>query len=118
MLDGVDPHAVLVFGTGVAIVLIVTLGSIIKMWIKRDSGKNITENHEFLAALREFKENMEQRVSNLEAIVTSESPKTSVKRKHPQQKTVQKSLLDIEIDDEPVVTESRQETKLKNILNQ
>ncbi|TVQ03983.1 MAG: hypothetical protein EA359_07970 [Balneolaceae bacterium] len=118
MLTGVDPHALLVFGSGVAIVLIVTIGTIIKAWIKKDSGSNITENREFLAALREFKENMERRVSNLEAIVGDQRQSAGVKSKQEQQKPAQKSLLDIEIDTEPGESGSGQKAKLKNMLNQ
>lgn len=118
MLEGADPHAIVVFGSGIAIVLIVTIGTIIKAWIKKGSGGDITENREFLSALREFKENMERRVANLEAIVTNERQSSSVKSKQPQQKKPQKSLLDIEIDEETGKTESGQQAKLKNMLNQ
>jgi hypothetical protein len=118
MLTGADPDAIIVFGSVIAIILIVTLGTIIKTWIKKDSGSNITENREFLAALREFKENMERRVSNLEAIVADQRQSASVKSKKEQQKSAQKSLLDIEIDTEPGESGSGQKAKLKNMLNQ
>jgi hypothetical protein len=118
MLTGADPNAIIVFGSVVAIILIITLGTIIKTWLKKDSGGQITENREFLAALREFKENMERRVSNLEAIVTDENKVSSSKRKQHEKKLPQRNLLDIEIDSEAPEADPVQKTKLKNMLNQ
>lgn len=118
MLEGADPHAIVVFGSAVAIVLIVTIGTIIKAWIKKDSGSNIAENREFLAALREFKENMERRVASLEAIVTDEKHISPPKREKSATKTVRKSFPDIEMENDPLDAEPVQKAKLKNMLNQ
>lgn len=65
------------FGSIVAILFIAMVGSIIKTWVKKDSGKNLSKNEEFLVALREFKENMEGRMSALETIVSDEDSESS-----------------------------------------
>ena len=73
----------IVFGSIVSIVFLSIIGSIIKAWVKKGSSKNLSENQEFLSALREFKEKTDRRLSNLEAIVTDEkpSPKTKSEKK-------------------------------------
>ncbi len=109
----------IVFGSVVSIVFMGILGSIIKAAIKRKSGSNITENKEFLAALREFKENTDRRLQNLEAFVSGDEPapaKTGKKKKIPQER---KSSIEIEIENETTKEdESGQSGKLKNMLNQ
>src|SRR5690625_1184419 len=63
----------IVFGSVFGIVFLGILSNIIKAWIKRDSPARLSENKEFLAALREFKENTDRRISNLEAIIDRKS---------------------------------------------
>lgn len=107
----------IVFGTVLSIVFLGIIGSIIKAWIKRGSGKNITENQEFLAALREFKEKTDRRLQNLEAIVTDDDPKkVPAAQKNPETKR-RKSSLEIEIDDETENEPAKDGSKLKNMLN-
>jgi hypothetical protein len=109
----------IVFGSIVAIVFMGIIGSIIKAAIKRKSSGNITENREFLAALREFKENTDRRLQNLEAIVSGDEPvpgKSSQKKKIPSER---KSSIEIEIENESAKEEKTgQSGKLKNMLNQ
>jgi len=121
-----DPQEIaivaIVFGSIVSIVFLGVVGGLIKTWIKNKSGKNLSENEEFLSALREFKEKTERRLSNLETIVTEEReldfiPKESEKRNIEKEK--QNSHLEIELDEE---SGSEKEAgsgsgKLKNMLN-
>ncbi len=112
----------IVFGSIVTIVFLGIVGSIIKAWVKRGSGKNITENQEFLAALREFKEKTDRRLANLEAIVTDEKPvstksgRTAAKKETP--RLEQKSSIEIEIENEAEEETVKQGSKLRNMLNQ
>src|SRR5690625_6456862 len=69
----------IVFGSVFGIVFLGILSNIIKAWIKRDSPARLSENKEFLAALREFKENTDRRISNLEAIIADEEWRTDRK---------------------------------------
>lgn len=122
-----DPQEIavvaIVFGSIVSIVFLTIVGGIIKTWVKNKSGGNLSENKQFLSALREFKEKTDRRLSNLEAIVTEEResdfiPESEAKRVSEKEK--QNDILDIEIDDE---AESEKEAsarsgKLKNMLNQ
>lgn len=122
-----DPQEIavvaIVFGSIVSIVFLAIVGGIIKTWVKNKSGGNLSENKQFLSALREFKEKTDLRLSNLEAIVTEEResdfiPESEAKRVSEKEK--QNDILDIEIDDE---AESEKEAsarsgKLKNMLNQ
>jgi hypothetical protein len=72
----------IVFGSVLAIVFMGIVGSIIKAAIKRKSGSSLSENKEFLAALREFKEKTDRRLSNLEAIAAGdESPSLQASKK-------------------------------------
>ncbi len=110
----------IIFGSVVSIVFFGVVGSIIKTAIKRKSSTNLSENKEFLAALREFKENTERRLQNLEAIVSGDEPassKSEIKSKTPSER---KSPIEIEIEDESKKKdETRTESgKLKNMLNQ
>lgn len=104
------------FGSIVAVIFIIVVGSIIKAWLKKGSTKNLSENQEFLNALREFKENMERRMSNLEEIVSNESP-TSATLKSDKEKNSQ-SAIEMELDESGRETKSRENTKLRNMLNQ
>lgn len=114
----------IVFGSVVSIVFLGVLGSIINSWVKRGSGKNITENKEFLSALREFKEKTDRRLSNLEAIIADDEPvKTKIESgsvKKDSKKKEQKSAIQIEIENEAESTDddSVKSSKLKNMLNQ
>lgn len=105
------------FGSIVSIVFIIMIGSIIKTWMKKGSSKNISENQEFLQALREFKENMDRRVSDLEEIVSAERSSAeplNTGRKKPQ------SAIELELEDNSHSEKiSREEkAKLLNMLNQ
>lgn len=109
----------IVFGSIVSIVFLGIIGSIIKAWVKKGSAKNLSENQEFLSALREFKEKTDRRLSNLEAIVTDEKPskvKTSGKKELPEKE--QKSAIEIEIENEEKKESQKQSGKLRNMLNQ
>lgn len=109
----------IVFGSIVSIVFLGIIGSIIKAWVKKGSSKNISENQEFLSALREFKEKTDQRLSNLEAIVTDEQPqaKASSPSKELSEKE-QKSAIEIEIENDDKRENSKESGKLRNMLNQ
>lgn len=114
-----DLNLVVIFGSIVLITFISVTGSIIHSWIKKGSSKNLSENKEFLNALREFKENMERRVANLEAIVADEkSPQPPVKSGK-EKKSVQNAI-ELELDDEKSREEESGEPspKLRNMLNQ
>ena len=109
----------IVFGSIVSIVFLGIIGSIIKAWVKKGSSKNLSENQEFLSALREFKEKTDQRLSNLEAIVTDEKPKSktsSSKKELPESE--KKSAIEIEIENDDKKEGSKQSGKLRNMLNQ
>lgn len=109
----------IVFGSIVSIVFLVVIGSIIKTWVKRKSGGNLSENPEFLAALREFKEKTDRRLSNLETIVADEHPKqVSSGSKDTQKKRGRDSSIEIEIDEEQDNEGSGEKSNLKNMLNQ
>ena len=106
----------IVFGSILAVVFMGILGSVIKAAIKRKSG-DITQNKEFLAALREFKEKTDRRLSNLEAVVTDENkPKSSAKQGSLKKEDSSKSI-EIELQDEDS-SEKESSGKLRNMLNQ
>lgn len=109
----------IVFGSIVSIVFLGIIGSIIKAWVKKGSSKSLSENQEFLAALRDFKEKTDKRLSNLEAIVTDEKPASNVKSEQKQlPKKEKKSAIEIEIDNEEKKESSKESGKLRNMLNQ
>lgn len=114
----------IVFGSVVAIVFLGVVGSIINSWVKKGSGKNIAENKEFLAALREFKEKTDRRLSNLETIVADDKPDKTVSTnkyvKKGAETKEQKSAIQIEIENETDSSneDSVQSSNLKNMLNQ
>ncbi|MCC5940854.1 MAG: hypothetical protein JJU37_04875 [Balneolaceae bacterium] len=107
----------IVFGSVLSIVFLGIVGSIIKAWIKRGSGGNLSENKEFLAALREFKEKTEKRLENLETIVTDDSPRKNATSQKKQETKRAKSSLEIEMDDEPENNSPNEGSRLKNMLN-
>ena len=101
-----------------AIVLITTVGGIIKAAIKRKSG-NLSENKEFLAALREFKEKTDRRLANLEAIVTGDESVPGTSTKEEMEKTGSKNAIEIEIEEsQNEQKKSKESGKLRNMLNQ
>lgn len=122
-----DPQAIavlsIIFGSVVSIVFIAVVGGIIKTWVKNKSGTNLSENEEFLSALREFKEKTDRRLSNLETIVTDEREPDFLSERSEEKKLnteKQNDHLEIELEDEP---ENDKESgsgsgKLKNMLNQ
>lgn len=106
----------IIFGSAIVITFLGVVGSIIKTAINRKSG-NLSENKEFLMALREFKEKTDRRLSNLEAIVTEENPVSEKKSVKSVKKKEPKNSIEIEIEDRKE-SEGRQSGKLKNMLNQ
>lgn len=102
------------------IVAITTTGGIIKAKIKQKSGGNLSENREFLEALREFKETMERRVANLEAIAAGDELSAREPVKRAGQKTGNNSIIDLEVDESQIDkgSEKADNSKLKNMLNQ
>lgn len=109
----------IVFGSVVTIVFLGIIGSIIKAWVKKGSSKNLSENQEFLSALREFKEKTDRRLSNLEAIVTDEKPASKEKTKQKElPEKEEKSAIEIEIENEEKKESAKDSGKLRNMLNQ
>lgn len=109
----------IVFGSIVSIVFLGIIGSIIKAWVKKGSAKSLSENQEFLSALREFKEKTDRRLSNLEAIVTDEEPASKVKsEKEKLPEKEEKSAIEIEIENDEKKESSKESGKLRNMLNQ
>lgn len=100
------------------IVAIATAGDLIKTKMKQNTGNDLSTNREFLAALKEFKENMERRVSNLEAIAAGDELSGSKSKTKNSDRREFTKTADIELDTEPETGESDQQTKLKNMLNQ
>lgn len=108
----------IIFGSAIVITFLGVVGSIIKTAINRKSG-NLSENKEFLMALREFKEKTDRRLSNLETIVTDEKPVSEKKSIKSGKKQEPKNSIEIEIEDrEKSGSERQQSGKLKNMLNQ
>lgn len=107
----------IVFGSIITIVFLGILGSVLKAWAKRGS-QDITKNQEFLAALREFKEKTDRRLSNIEAIIADEKPAPAQKKKEPAKIENQKSAIEIELEDEQTAEEPNKSSKLRNMLNQ
>lgn len=107
------------FGSIVSVIFILTVGSIIKAWVKKGSSENLSENREFLDALREFKENIDRRVTNLEKIVSADkNPSGSLKNSRSEQKNSQ-SAIELEMDVENTRKEKTEETeKLRNMLSE
>lgn len=103
-----------------AIVALSVVGNIIKASIERKGNSNISDNREFLAALRDFKEDMDRRVTNLERIAASEksTPVHSGTTKENKRSTSQRSI-ELEMNDEASrEEENNRSSSLKNMLNQ
>lgn len=99
------------------IVTVSVIGNIITTSMKRKDGKNLSENKEFLNALRDFKESIDQRVSNLERIAASEKSPITPERKNKERQ--KQSAIELELDEEPnPEEETHQTSKLRNMLNQ
>ena len=97
------------------IVAISVVGNIITTSMKKKEGADLSENKEFINALREFKESMDHRVSRLERMVADEksSPSDGVNKRIKKQNTIE-----LELDDEsPQEDNVNQSSKLKNMLN-
>lgn len=102
------------------IVIVSSVTKIITTALVKKEGKSLSENKEFLNALRDFKETMERRVANLEEIADAESPepasiKASGKRRDKTQRTIEIEFEDGEQSKEEKPDES---SKLRNMLNQ
>lgn len=112
----------IVFGSIVTIVFLGIVGSIIKTWVKRGSEKDITENREFLSALREFKEKTDRRLRHLEAIAAGEKREKTKSMpsalKEDSSHSKQKRSIQIEIDDDAEKEGGKEGSKLRNMLNQ
>lgn len=107
----------IVFGSAVAIVFMGILGSIIKTAIKKKSGGNLSENKEFLEALRDFKEKTDQRLKNLESIAADDfQPGTNAKTDL--SNSSQKSTIDIELETHSSKDHKKESGNLRNMLNQ
>lgn len=101
------------------IVAVSVIGNIITTSMKRKDGKSLSENQEFINALREFKENIEQRVSDLEEMVVNESKKRPATLKSGPEKERGNGAIQLEFDDEePQEKKTSGSSKLPNMLNQ
>lgn len=110
------PIVIMICVTVIAIILSVTKIITTSMKEKNRSG-DLTANKEFLNALREFKEDMDRRVSNLEKIAVGEN--TSTKKGAESQGKQEQSAIELELDNNrPTEEETNQSSKLKNMLNQ
>ena len=96
------------------IVAISVTGSIIKTSIEKKNS-SLPDNQEFLEALRDFKETMDRRVSNLEKIAAAEnSEQSSLKNRE----TQKQNSIELELDDNrSMEKDSNRSSKLKNMLN-
>lgn len=108
----------IVFGSVFGIVFLALLSNIIKAWIKRKSPARLSENKEFLAALREFKENTDRRISNLEAIIADEERRTARQQEEINRSNESQISLDIELDNLTEEEKSAEKRNLRNMLNQ
>lgn len=97
------------------IVAISVIGNIITTSMKKKEGQPLAENKEFINALREFKEDIDMRVRNLEVIASAEKPSTQkLKEREPKKQ----STISLELEDyRETEKESEQSSKLKNMLN-
>lgn len=122
LLEALEPWMIpiVVMVSLTAMMLIGTIGGIIKTSIKRKSEGNLSENREFLEALREFKENIDRRVTNLEVIIagdeTLENPSAAKQEK---KKRDRENAIEIELDSHTEKKDSSKDSgKLRNMLNQ
>lgn len=101
------------------IVAVSVIGNIITTSMKRKDGKDLSENKEFINALREFKENIDQRVANLEDVVHAERKRNTSLKANEGKKTNMQSAIELELDDEKTQEQDANESsKLRNMLNQ
>ncbi|MDZ7717471.1 MAG: hypothetical protein U5K72_01475 [Balneolaceae bacterium] len=98
------------------IVIVSSVTTIITTSIKeKNRSGELTENKEFLNALREFKENMDSRVQNLEKIAAAENPAADRSKNRVTQK---QSSIEFDLDDNRTEKEAlNPPSKLKNMLN-
>lgn len=108
----------IVFGSVFGIVFLGILSNIIKTWIKRSSPEKLSENKEFLAALREFKENTDRRISNLEAIIADEEWRTTGRQGKMNSSEERSVSLDIELENLSEEEKPAEKRNLRNMLNQ
>lgn len=108
----------IVFGSLVGLVSLILISNIIKTWIKRGTPGNLSENKEFLSALREFKKNTEHRLSNLETIIAEEERHTSQSPDAFTQSGNHKETLDIELESLSEEEKAPDKGNLRNMLNQ
>ncbi|MFU8813015.1 MAG: hypothetical protein ACNA78_08605 [Balneolaceae bacterium] len=106
-----------VFGFVFAAIFTITSAIVINSWIKRKhKNTDLSQNREFLEALREFKEKTDRRISALESIVADEHPKAPQKK---ELKSKQTSSIDIELEQEEKPSEGGTPgSNLRNMLNQ
>jgi len=109
------PIFIMVFVTLIVIVSSVTKIITTSMKEKNSSG-NLSENKEFLNALREFKETMERRVSNLEKLAASGELKP--RTKNSTTKRNNQSSIELELNENSEAEKSKEPSRLKNMLNQ
>ncbi|WP_234567639.1 hypothetical protein [Rhodohalobacter sp. 614A] len=101
------------------IVAVSVIGNIITTSMKRKDGKDLSENKEFINALREFKENIDQRVANLEDVVHAERKRNASLKANEGKKTNMQSAIELELDEEKTQEQDANESsKLRNMLNQ
>lgn len=112
----------IVFGSILAIVSLAIISTIIKAWIRRGSPGKLSENKEFLTALREFKESTERRLSNLEAIIADDERENARRPESSTKQGARETTLDIELNDfsNDFSDEEKSPDKgnLRNMLNQ
>lgn len=101
------------------IVAVSVIGNIIITSMKRKDGKSLSDNKEFINALREFKENIDQRVENLEDAIHSERKRTASLKTGEGEKSKMQSAIELELDNKsPKEEKTNDSAKLRNMLNQ
>ncbi|MEX0769134.1 MAG: hypothetical protein WD035_00265 [Balneolaceae bacterium] len=100
----------IVFGSVVTIVTLGIVGGIIKAWVRNRNNGSITNDENFLEALREFKEKTDHRLSKLESQQSSQR-KVEEKKSERNEKT-------INIDSEKQDSDSSSGQNLKNMLKE
>lgn len=109
------PIVIMAFVT--LIVLITTIGNVVKASVSKNETKDLTQNQEFLDALKEFKESMEMRVSRLEKEAASGTAATGSSTSRTVKGTDQKSI-EIELNEEQAKEkEPADSAKLRNMLS-
>lgn len=112
------PIVIMICVTLIVIVTSVTKIITTSMKEKNRSG-DLSSNQEFLNALREFKENIDSRVRNLEEIATAELPSEQRSKSRQNRGNQQQSAIELELDDSKSKEEKgNRSSNLKNMLNQ